>query len=110
MISRFLADTSFRIGSGTGIFTRALLADPEWNKSIKKLVAVEPSGGMRKVFAESVHDDRVQVQEGTFLETGVEDGWADLVVTAQVCATRPHLWERRMAYPFDQGLPLVSGL
>jgi len=71
------------IGSGTGIFTRALLADPEWNKSIKELVAVEPSQGMRDVFAKSINDDRIHLREGTFQATGVEDGWADLVVMAQ---------------------------
>ncbi|KAF9454528.1 S-adenosyl-L-methionine-dependent methyltransferase [Macrolepiota fuliginosa MF-IS2] len=71
------------VGAGTGIFTRALLADPEWNKSIKELVAVEPSEGMRDAFAKSVSDDRVHLREGTFQVTGVEDSWADLVVIAQ---------------------------
>ena len=39
---------------------------------------------MREVFAKSVHDERVSVSEGTFDTTGVENGWADLVVIAQV--------------------------
>ncbi|KAK7054839.1 hypothetical protein VNI00_003302 [Paramarasmius palmivorus] len=71
------------VGAGTGIFTRALLAHPEWTKDIKELTAVEPSPGMRDVFAQSVKDDRVSVREGTFDTTGVESGWADIVVIAQ---------------------------
>ncbi|KAI0362193.1 S-adenosyl-L-methionine-dependent methyltransferase [Trametes cingulata] len=71
------------IGSGTGIFTRALLAHPDWSGSIKELVAVEPSEGMREVFTKSVTDPRVSTREGTFDATGVADGWADLVVIAQ---------------------------
>ncbi|KAF9476583.1 methyltransferase type 11 [Pholiota conissans] len=71
------------IGSGTGIFTRAILADPQWNARIKALKAVEPSQGMRDTFAEKVKDDRISLSEGFFDATGVEDGWADLVVIAQ---------------------------
>ncbi|KAL1944507.1 hypothetical protein VTO73DRAFT_2937 [Trametes versicolor] len=71
------------IGAGTGIFTRALLAHPDWANSIKELRAIEPSEGMRKVFTETVNDPRVSAQEGTFDTTGIEDGWADLVVIAQ---------------------------
>ncbi|GBE81906.1 S-adenosyl-L-methionine-dependent methyltransferase [Sparassis crispa] len=71
------------IGAGTGIFTRALLAHPDWSQSVNQLRAIEPSEGMRDVFAKSVHDPRVSVAEGTFDSTGVDDGWADLVVIAQ---------------------------
>ncbi|KAJ3516618.1 hypothetical protein NLJ89_g1012 [Agrocybe chaxingu] len=71
------------IGSGTGIFTRALLADPEWNQRIKQLQAVEPSEGMRDIFSKTVKDDRVTVSEGAFASTHAEDSWADLVVIAQ---------------------------
>lgn len=75
----------YRIGSGTGIFTRALLAHPDWSGStIGQLRAVEPSEGMREQFSKTVTDARVTVAEGTFDRTGVEDGWADLVVVAQV--------------------------
>ena len=73
-----------RLGSGTGIFTRALLEHPTWNKRIKWLKAVEPSAGMREIFSKTVNDDRVSLSEGYFDATGVEDGWADLVVIAQV--------------------------
>ena len=73
-----------RIGSGTGIFTRALLAHTQWNAAIKQIKAVEPSEGMRSVFSQQVKDDRVTVAEGTFTATGVTDSWADLVVIAQV--------------------------
>jgi hypothetical protein len=76
--------TRDRIGSGTGIFTRALLGHPEWASSIEALKAVEPSEGMREVFCKSIEDVRVTVSEGTFDNTGVENGWADLVVVAQV--------------------------
>ncbi|KAA1471123.1 S-adenosyl-L-methionine-dependent methyltransferase [Dentipellis sp. KUC8613] len=71
------------IGAGTGIFTRALLAHPEWSTSIQKLSALEPSAGMREVFAKSVSDERVTINEGFFDNTGVPDGQADLVVIAQ---------------------------
>ncbi|KAJ7273741.1 S-adenosyl-L-methionine-dependent methyltransferase [Mycena haematopus] len=73
------------IGVGTGIFTRALLAHPEWASAIEQLKAVEPSEGMRQVFSKTVSDDqgRVSITEGTFQETHIEDGWADLVVVAQ---------------------------
>ena len=76
-----------RLGAGTGIFTRALLAHPDWAESIKELRAVEPSEGMRDVFTKTVSDPRVSVREGTFDTTGIEDGWADLVVIAQVWET-----------------------
>lgn len=75
-----------RIGSGTGIFTRALLAHKKWNAAIKQIKAIEPSEGMRSVFSQQVKDDRVTVAEGTFIATGIADGWADLVVIAQVCS------------------------
>lgn len=39
---------------------------------------------MREQFTKTVHDERVTVSEGTFDTTPVEDGWADLVVIAQV--------------------------
>jgi phospholipid N-methyltransferase len=74
-----------RIGSGTGIFTRALLAHIQWNAAIKQIKAIEPSEGMRSVFSQQVKDDRVTVAEGTFISTGIADSWADLVVIAQVC-------------------------
>lgn len=73
-----------RIGSGTGIFTRALLAHPEWSSTIGHLKALEPSSGMRDQFSKTVQDDRVSIAEGTFDTTHVEDGWADLIVIAQV--------------------------
>ncbi|KAI0054448.1 S-adenosyl-L-methionine-dependent methyltransferase [Artomyces pyxidatus] len=71
------------IGSGTGIFTRALLAHQEWSASIAQLTAVEPSAGMRDVFSKSVSDSRVATVEGSFDHVPVEDGAADLVVIAQ---------------------------
>ncbi|KAJ7774559.1 S-adenosyl-L-methionine-dependent methyltransferase [Mycena maculata] len=71
------------IGAGSGIFTRAFLAHPEWAPAIKELRAFEPSEGMRDVFSKAVSDERVSIAEGTFQQTTTEDGWADLVVVAQ---------------------------
>ena len=73
-----------RIASGTGIFTRALLSDPSWNIRIEEIKAVEPSQGMREVFFKTTQDDRITLSDGVFQSTGVEEGWADLVVIAQV--------------------------
>lgn len=39
---------------------------------------------MRETFSDSIQDSRVTLSEGTFDHTGVESGWADLVVIAQV--------------------------
>ena len=85
-----------RIGSGTGIFTRALFAHPDWSSSIGTYRAVEPSAGMRSQFQHSVSDERIQLSEGTFDATGASDGQADLIFIAQVsisswvdsCATK----------------------
>ncbi|KAI5117441.1 hypothetical protein M0805_007011 [Coniferiporia weirii] len=70
------------IGCGSGIFTRALLAHPEWSPSISELKCVDPNEGMRAVFSETVNDPRVSLSEGTFEDTGVPDGWADLILVA----------------------------
>jgi hypothetical protein len=60
------------------------LAHPDWNDDIGLIQAVEPSSGMRDVFRKTVGDERVVVKDGTFDSTGVDDGWADLVIVAQV--------------------------
>jgi hypothetical protein len=105
-----------RIGAGTGIFTRALLAHPEWASSVRGLKAIEPSQGMREVFTEAVRDHRVATFEGTFDKTGVEDGWADLVVVAQVSASVfTAIWEMTEIHScsglmLGAGVPLVPGL
>ncbi|EJD02295.1 S-adenosyl-L-methionine-dependent methyltransferase [Fomitiporia mediterranea MF3/22] len=71
-------------GAGTGIFTRALLSHPSFQSTISALKAIEPSEDMRGFFSKAVTDSRVNIAEGTFdSATGVEDGWADLIVTAQ---------------------------
>lgn len=77
----------FRIGAGTGIFTRVLLTHPEWAASIGALRAIEPSVGMRDFWTKTVNDDRATIADGTFDSTGVEDGWADLIVIAQASST-----------------------
>lgn len=75
-----------RIGAGTGLFTRALLADDASGARIGNLKAIEPSTGMRKVFAQRLHHPSVSISEGTFDHApAVGDGWADLIIIAQVC-------------------------
>ncbi|TFL07306.1 S-adenosyl-L-methionine-dependent methyltransferase [Pterulicium gracile] len=71
------------LGAGTGLFTRALLADPSWAQSVGTLKAVEPSQGMRDTFNAKTEDDRVSIQDGTFQQTNLPDGWADMVIIAQ---------------------------
>ncbi len=104
-------DEPLRIGAGTGIFTRALLAHPDWSGSIKQLRAIEPVEGMREQFSKTVIDERVTIAEGAFDRTGVEDGWADLVVIAQVKS--PFVSKKKprdlLIYGFI-GFPLVSRL
>lgn len=60
-----------------------MLAHPEWT-AVRNLRAIDPSEGMRETFAKYTIDDRVVISEGTFDNTGVESGWADLVVIAHV--------------------------
>jgi len=69
------------IASGTGLFTRVLLAHPDWG-CIRSLKAIEPSEGMREAFLKYTQDDRVEAFNGSFDDTGVESGWADLIVIA----------------------------
>ncbi|KAG8848882.1 hypothetical protein FRB96_001014 [Tulasnella sp. 330] len=69
--------------SGTGIFTRCLLAHKTLGPAVDSLRAVEPSAGMRARFGETTTDSRITCSAGTFDNTGIEDGWADLVVIAQ---------------------------
>lgn len=103
-----------RIGAGTGIFTRALLAHTEWISAVGTLKAVEPVEGMREQFSKtSLKDDpRVSIQEGSFSQTNVGEGEADLVVIAQVCHSAiPKLWNvaltRLLGYFHFSGIPLV---
>ncbi|KAI5123345.1 hypothetical protein M0805_001768 [Coniferiporia weirii] len=70
------------VGCGTGIFTRALLAHPEWDSSVSEIRCIDPNEGMRAVFAKTVKDSRVSLFDGTFENTEVPDGWADLIVSA----------------------------
>lgn len=60
-----------------------MLAHPDWKNVIGEIRAIEPSEGMREQFSKTVLDKRVSIADGTFDTTGVEDGWADLVVAAQ---------------------------
>lgn len=40
--------------------------------------------GMRAQFSRAVKDPRVFLQEGTFENTHVADGWADLIVIGKI--------------------------
>jgi phospholipid N-methyltransferase len=79
-----LTPTFPRLGSGTGLFTRALLGHSTLGQAVGELRAIEPSEGMRETFKQRTKDPRVTCLPGDFLNTGVKDGWADLVVVAQV--------------------------
>lgn len=79
-----------RIGAGTGLFTRALLAHSDWSSSIARLRAVEPSEGMRGVWTEKNTEEKATIEDGTFESTAIPDGWADLVFVAQVSSTWGH--------------------
>lgn len=98
MLKSMLIDSqhlmSYRIGSGTGIFTRALLEHPDWVDSIAELRAIEPSLGMRETFSKAIQDPRVSVAEGVFEWTEVEAGWADIIIVAQVTTTISHVWTK----------------
>jgi hypothetical protein len=39
---------------------------------------------MREVFSRTIEDDRIVLSDGVFQATGVEEGWADAVIVAQV--------------------------
>ncbi|KAH0826988.1 hypothetical protein J3R83DRAFT_4647 [Lanmaoa asiatica] len=54
------------IGAGTGLFTRALLADNDDETKIASLKAIEPSVGMRQVFQQRVSHESVTISHGTF--------------------------------------------
>ena len=84
-------------GSGTGIFSRLLLAPPTPafpSIPVRTLVAVEPSAGMRNAWerglarlpAGALQGKDVRTVEGSFLDfskSGVERGSVDAVVIAQ---------------------------
>lgn len=61
---------------------------------IASLKAIEPSAGMREVFSQRVRHASVTISDGTFDNVpSVENGWADLIIIAQVCqptAFTPH--------------------
>ncbi|TIA94146.1 hypothetical protein E3P81_00357 [Wallemia ichthyophaga] len=74
------------LGSGTGIFTRALLSHT--TTEIQSLIAAEPSEDMRKTCADSLNNDivkgrEVEVIEGTFEHIEAEDDLFDIVIIAQ---------------------------
>jgi SAM-dependent methyltransferase len=94
--------TVVELGSGTGKFTRALLP------LRTTLVAVEPTRGMREVFARTV--PTVPVLDGTAEAMPIPDAFADAVVCAQAFhwfRPRPALREIRRVLRPRGGLGLV---
>ncbi len=94
--------TVVELGSGTGKFTRAI--EPLGTAR----VAVEPTAGMRRVFARTVPE--VPVLDGTAESTPLPDGFADAVVCAQSFhwfRTGPALREIRRVLRPGGGLALV---
>jgi hypothetical protein len=70
------------------------------------LRAVEPSDGMRDFWTKTVVNSRSTIVKGTFDDTGVEDGWADVIVVAQVSSESNR---NEYSYLRRTGIPLVSG-
>ena len=68
------------------------MAHPDWCNSLASLHAIDPNEGMRSVFASTVNDPRVKLTDGTFDNTGVEDGFAHIVVMAAVSDTVSAYW------------------
>ena len=94
--------TVVELGSGTGKFTRAL------SPTGATIVAVEPTDGMRRVFARTV--PRVAVLDGTAESIPLPDGFADAVVAAQAFhwfRPRPALREITRVLRPGGGLGLV---
>ncbi|EDR10637.1 uncharacterized protein LACBIDRAFT_317319 [Laccaria bicolor S238N-H82] len=83
-----------RIGVGTGIFTRALLAQPEWDSPVKEIRAIEPSEGTRSMFSKVVNDERISINQGTFDATGIESGRSHSRCTAAEFdrILKPKIW------------------
>jgi tRNA1(Val) A37 N6-methylase TrmN6 len=67
------------LGAGTGKFTEALAAREEGYE----VVAVEPLESMRDILAAKGLKG-VVTKDGTATDTGLEAGWADAVIIAQV--------------------------
>ncbi|KAH8676773.1 hypothetical protein BGZ60DRAFT_468651 [Tricladium varicosporioides] len=96
------------LASGTGKFTE-LLAKREENFEI---VAVEPHPQLRReLITKGLRG--VSVKEGNAGNMGIEEGWADGVITAQSIATRRCIWhdlEYRRLYtpPIPQIPPILT--
>jgi hypothetical protein len=66
---------------------------------------------MRNTFSKTVKDDRVTVAEGSFDKTGINDGWADIVIIAQVRFRRVITNDLKKLPTFiSVGVPLVPKL
>lgn len=80
--------TVLELGAGTGIFSRLILARAR-EAGVARLVALEPSEGMRKGWQDAL-DARPELKtvpatiaDGLFQATGQADGSADVVAVAQ---------------------------
>lgn len=65
---------------------------------------------MRAQFSQTINDLKVSVKEGTFEETHVADGWADLIVVGEYAYMLVLSFTRRLDFLCSTGFPLVSGL
>lgn len=89
ILSRLAAgsnSTVVELGAGTGLFTRGFLEraqQPSNAGKVARLVAVEPSEGMRQGFMNKLDQSqgtiRVECEDGLFDQIPVEDASADLV-------------------------------
>lgn len=68
------------IGAGTGKFTELLVAREEGYE----IVAVEPHREMREGMVRKELGGRVKVVDGNAAEMGVEEGWGNACIAAQV--------------------------
>ncbi|ORY81799.1 S-adenosyl-L-methionine-dependent methyltransferase [Leucosporidium creatinivorum] len=80
--------TAVELGSGTGIFSRLLLADG--GGKLEKLISTEPSAGMREGWSKALtqmkdRDESVkfEIVDGLFDKIDRPDASADLVIVAQ---------------------------
>lgn len=91
------------IGAGTGKLTEQLVGqDRRYD-----IIAIEPYVPMRKVL-ESKSLPGVKAVDGTATKLeGIEDGWADAVVIAQV-SLKSSIKYHVMSYSLPIGFPLVS--
>lgn len=96
-------------GAGTGIFTQCLVKSPQASAKIAKILAVEPSSGMREGFRKQEDlqsrpgaAPEVEVVDGSFADIPVGSASVDLVVGECPCAALLEV------IPIDAGTCLIT--